>query len=233
MPPEETDKTIWQLHDEALQSTPAVSEDTERNDEMGTSVQPELTDTVNNRYIKPYQVAVLDYTPAPSGDFAQGYYDSEALNKIHAVVEIEAPISRTLLCKRVLSSFAINRMGPRLSAHMDLLLGQSGFRTTGEKSCFYWNNGQDPESYDIYRPESGREALDIAPEEVAVAVCRILEEQGSLSEDDLLREAAHRFNYARMGDNVTASMRRGIDYAVESGRAIRDKGKIKAARADQ
>ncbi len=233
MPPEETDKPIGQQHDEALQSAPAVSEETERNDEMGTSVQPELTDTVNNRYIKPYQVAVLDYTPVPSGDFAQGYYDSEALNKIHAVVEIEAPISRTLLCKRVLSSFAINRMGPRLSAHMDLLLGQSGFRTTGEKSCFYWDNGQDPESYDTYRPESKREALDIAPEEVAVAVCRILEEQGALPEDDLLRETAHRFNYARMGDNVTTSMRRGIDYAVESGRAIRDKGKIKAVRADQ
>ena len=143
-------------------------------------------------------------------------------------MKTEAPISKALLCKRVLNSFAIARMGTRLAAHMDLLLERSQFKTTGKEVLFYWNEIQNPQLYNTYRPDSKREALDIAPEEIAAAVCHILEEQGALSEEDLLREVARRFNYMRMGDNVVVSMSRGISYAVKSGRALKNEGKVKA-----
>ncbi len=192
-----------------------------------TAVQEEAPES--DEKTPPYNVAVLEYTPVSADDFVQGIYDSQALKKIHAVVETEAPISRSLLCKRVLSSFAISRMGARLAAYMDMLLKYAQLTATGMEMPFYWHQGQTPELYDTYRPDSEREALDIAPEEVSVAVCRILEEQGALPEEDLLREVAHKFNYSRMGDNVIASMSRGISYAVNSGRAIRSDGKIRTA----
>lgn len=177
---------------------------------------------------QPYKVTDLKYTPVASADFAQGYCDSRAIDKIRTVVRNEAPISRALLCKRVLNSFAITRMGTRIATRMEHLLKLSGFKTTGKNPCFYWDIGQDPKSYNVYRPISEREALDVAPEEIAVAVYHILEEQGALPEDDLLRETAHRFNYMRIGDNVMASMKQGVAYAIKSGRAIKCKDKLKA-----
>lgn len=213
---------------EILSCTPIASVEPTACEEV-VSGQVESMEPEADIQARPYQVADLKYTPATSVDFAQGYYDSEVMDKIRTVIQIEAPISRALLCKRVLNSFAITRMGTRLATHMDRLLKQSGFRTTGNDLCFYWDAGQDPKSYDIYRPGSKRGALDVAPEEVAVAVYRILEEQGALSEEDLLRETAHRFNYMRMGDNVMFSMKNGIAYAVKSGMAIKFEDKIKAA----
>lgn len=184
-------------------------------------------DSETDARICPYQIADLAYTPVAPGDFVQGYYNSQILEKIRIVVKTEAPISKTLLCKRVLNSFAITRMGTRLATHMDFLLERSQLTTTREEIPFYWNETQDPRLYNTYRPNSEREALDIAPEEVAVAVCHILEEQGALQEEDLLREVAHQFNYTRMGDNVTFSMSRGVAYAVKSGRALKNENKIK------
>lgn len=178
--------------------------------------------------IRPYRIAELEYTPVTSDDFAQGRYDSQVMEKIRSVIKTEAPVSRALLCKRVLNSFAIARMGTRLAAHMDCLLKRMDLRTTGEESLFYWSECLDPKTYDIYRPDSRREALDIAPEEVAVAVCRILKEQGSLPEADLIREAARQFNYTRLGDNVSASMAHGIAYALQSGKIVRSGNTIKA-----
>ena len=196
-------------------------------EEVSASDAPEPVEQENDVQIHPYQIAELEYTPVTSDDFAQGYYDSQVMDKIRSVIKIEAPISRALLCKRVLNSFAIARMGTRLAAHMDSLLKRMNLRATGKESLFFWNEDQHPESYDIYRPESKREALDIAPEEVAVAVCRILEEQGALLEVDLIRETAHQFNYTRLGDNVMASMTRGIVFAEKSGRVVRNEDKVK------
>ena len=176
---------------------------------------------------RPYVKSELNNCCIPSEDLVSGCYDGDVLDRILAVVQAEAPISRGLLCKRVLNSFGIARMGTRLSAYMDRLLKHSSLLLTGND--FYWNEGQNPDEYDIYRPDSQREALDIAPEEVCVVVCRILEEQGSLPEEGLLREAARLFNYTRMGENVIASMSRGIAYAIEKGRIIRSNQRIRLA----
>lgn len=196
--------------------------------EVSVSDSSEATEPETDIQIRPYQITELEYTPVTSDDFAQGYFDSQVMGKIRSVVKTEAPVSRALLCKRVLNSFAIARMGTRLAAHMDYLLTQMNLRTTGKEIIFYWNEEQHPESYDIYRPESKREALDIAPEEVAVAVYRILKEQGSLPEADLIRETAHQFNYTRLGDNVSASMAHGVAYALQTGKVIKSGNTIKA-----
>ena len=176
---------------------------------------------------QPYQETLLEKTPVASNDFVQGLYDARILEKIRAVVRTEAPISRALLCKRVLNSFSIARMGLRLSAHMERLLAQSGFPVTGGENPFYWNTDQDPEHYQVYRPVSFREALDIAPQEVAAAVCQVLEEQGALPRQDLLREVAHIFHYTRLGDNVTASLSRGLEEALRRGWVEQDEDKVR------
>ena len=213
---------------ETLVIEPNTSTESGPGEEVSVSDSSEPVELETDVQIQPYQIAKLEYTPVTSDDFAQGYYDSQVMEKIGIVINTEAPVSRALLCKRVLNSFAITRMGTRLAAHMDYLLQRMEFQTTGKEPLFYWNENLDPKSYDIYRPNSKREALDIAPEEVAVAVCRILKEQGSLPETDLIRETAHQFNYTRLGDNVMASMARGVAYALQSGRILKNGNTIKA-----
>lgn len=206
------------------------TEETEKADETTNPTDtadgfPAETDS----YERPYRMAELDYTPITADLFAQGFCNAQALDKIRQVVRAEAPVSRSLLCRRVLNSFGITRMGPRLSSCMEQLLKRSGIRATGDGALFYWDAEQTPETCNTYRPDSGREALDIAPEEVSAAVCRILEEQGALPQEDLLRETARRFHFTRLGENVTASMMRGIAYAEKSGRIAISGNKVKAA----
>ncbi len=74
---------------------------------------------------------------------------------------------------------------------------------------------------------SGRDAVDLPPEEVAVAMKQLLEEEISLPTKDLERLTAQMFGFARSGTNVEAAMYRGVKEAVrreylkiDNGRAV-------------
>jgi len=69
-------------------------------------------------------------------------------------------------------------------------------------------------------------AADIAPEEVSVAVKEILEQQISLSKEDLVKETSQLFGFGRLGTIVEASMLRGIDTAIKRGFAKNDGDRI-------
>lgn len=72
------------------------------------------------------------------------------------------------------------------------------------------------ENYSGYRLASERESLDIAPEEVAQAILQVLNEQFAIDEDGLISETARLFGYASVRDNVLASMKRGIEFALNN-----------------
>ncbi|MDE6277435.1 MAG: DUF3320 domain-containing protein [Muribaculaceae bacterium] len=190
---------------------------------------PENAEGEADPYIREYTLAELDNVSISSDEFVSGMHDRKILAAIATVVEAEAPISKALLCKRVINSFGISRMGPRIASYMDRLLAASGYASTGSDAEFYWKKAQDPANYAIYRPVSGREALDIAPEEIAAAIYRILDEQVSLPVDNLKREIAQTFNYARLGDNVNAAVQRAIDYAIGKKRIVLENDRLKLA----
>ena len=89
-----------------------------------------------------------------------------------------------------------------------------GLVTSGTDDIFYWKNKEQLENYSGYRMASERESLDIAPEEVAQAILQVLKEQFAIDEEGLISETARLFGYASVRDNVLASMKRGIEYAV-------------------
>ena len=55
----------------------------------------------------------------------------------------------------------------------------------------------------------------------------ILEEQGALPVDSLVREMAKLFGYSRVGDIVNYAMLDGIDYAKKKGFAEETNGRIR------
>jgi len=67
---------------------------------------------------------------------------------------------------------------------------------------------------------------DISAEELSVAVKEILEQQISLTKEDLAKETAHLFGFGRSGEKVTAAMNRGIEMAIQRGFAKEERGRI-------
>lgn len=174
---------------------------------------------------QPYVLAQLDRVRSQQyEDFFMPNNRPRIMNQIQQVLKHESPVSRELLCKRVLDAWGIGRMGSKIAAHLDQLIGQLNIKTTRHSGAVYlWAPEHDPASYDIYRTTDDaaakREADDLPPEEIANAVHDILRSQISLPRQDLAREAARVFGYAQLGSKIKIAMESGIDHAVQRGLA--------------
>ena len=66
-----------------------------------------------------------------------------------------------------------------------------------------------------------RDVKDIPVEEAANAVCDVLEEQFSLPKEDLIRAAANKMGFSRIGTSVSALFFSGITLAIKEKRIVR------------
>lgn len=180
-----------------------------------------------------YVMSQLDYVSHHPDDILFYGYIQMLCDQVQSVIQIEAPISKELICKRVLSAWGISRLGSRINTHFEknifpILNLISTPSNTGK--YFYWNQEQNPTTYDMYRwaenDGTKRDADDISPEEASNAVYSILKQQISLIEDDLSKETARLFGYTRSGGNVENSMKRGIQKAIDRGLAKNEGGRI-------
>lgn len=176
---------------------------------------------------RPYVNADLYQSSVKTDYLLSGMFDSRIVKKIAKVIEVEAPVSRKYLYRKLLHSYDITRTGVRLNRHIEELLNLVPYRISETDPDIIWSLNQNPEQYDIYRPKSDRDARDIAPEEYAVAIRDILREQVSLPLDSLKKETALRFGIGRLTDNVAAAVTRGIDYALRTGRIVEEDGRLK------
>ena len=141
------------------------------------------------------------------------------------MLEIEAPISHSLLSRRILNAWGISRLGVRLNQYLDSIYSLLELEyTTQNETKFYWNKNQEPKKYDVYRvpgdDDARRDANDLAKEEVSCGIIEVLTNQISLPEEDLIRETAKVFGYARLGGNVQQAMKTGIEFALDKGLII-------------
>lgn len=156
----------------------------------------------------------------------------DAIKKqISEVLETEWPISKNLLCKRVLNAWNIGRMGTKIANHFQTLLAEMKLSPIqADSRDFYWPQDSKPEDYSMYRiPKNAvekRDAEDLAPEEVANAMQEILSNQISLTESDLIRETAKLFGYARVGTNVDYALSKGVEKVIERGFATKNLERI-------
>ncbi|MDR1121415.1 MAG: DUF3320 domain-containing protein, partial [Dysgonamonadaceae bacterium] len=165
-----------------------------------------------------YQYAFLPMTTFPAEDFLSYENANYIIQQINQVIEVEAPISRSLLCKRVLSSWNISRLGSRINTYFDTLFNRiQGVRKTEGDFASFWKSEEQMNAYITFRPISDRVALDLPPAEVANGIKHILESQISLPAKDLSRVTAQLFGFARTGNNVDTAMYQGMREAVKRG----------------
>ena len=164
--------------------------------------------------IIPYNVCQLKPLNINTEMFLKGYQKAAVMESIRQVVRMEAPISASLLYKRVLRACGIPRTTPRIAGYLDSLIHD--LKTTSDTFLTVWGDDQDPDSYPFIRCSNERDAADIPICEVFNAAKLVLEEQGALPEENLIREMARLFGYSRVGDNVYKAMSDGIQYAVKA-----------------
>lgn len=169
-----------------------------------------------------YAAAVLPVKLISAEEFVEPWQERGIQSKMEAVIRAEAPISLSMLTRRVIQSYGITRAGSRIQGHLDKLLRRMKLQTTTqEDGVFYWKQDQNPEAYLGFRVngdgENRRDVRDIPVQEVANAVCVVLQEQISMGQEDLLRETAKKLGYTRLGGNVLSSMALGIRYAQDRG----------------
>ena len=204
-------------------------EDVVEDAEKEYNVVYEETVVAPNSNAKEYITGNLPIRFADSAMFSQGYYTDSVVEDIRAILDAEAPISRRLLIKRLINNYGISRNGVRINTYLTEVFEDMELVTSGTEDIFYWKDKEQLENYSGYRLASEREALDIAPEEVAQAILQVLKEQFAIDEEGLISETARLFGYASVRDNVLTSMKRGIEYAFKNNIIQLDGGRYKTS----
>ena len=169
-----------------------------------------------------YKAVMLPARYISAESFTDPRNEQDIQNRIRIVVDEEAPISLSLLTKRVVQSYGIARSGNRIQSHFNSILRRMGLQTTVQNGTFfYWRRDQIPEAYCGLRIDgidsNHRDVRDIAAQEIANAIYVVLYEQISMDKEDLLREAANKLGYTRLGSNVTSSLELGLSKAQMQG----------------
>lgn len=194
-----------------------VAENVKRMVEKPVSAVPEA------QKIPLYEPTALKEEVVSAEDFIQPIYTRRIQEKICRVIEKEAPVCESLLMRRVVQSFGIARAGNRIQSRMTQIMNNTGLNCTrSDGQLVFWKTGQTPETYTGFRAsgegKAKREARDVPVQEAANAICRVLYEQISLLEEDLIREAARLMGYNRLGSVVTELFQKAILSAKRQGR---------------
>ncbi len=244
----------WENSDKELAAIKAAFEDVLQKSRSAAQVQEiveetasEAPDTVEIENLErveveecaqnlpTYEVCVLERETDLLGNsekFANPALAAHIRQQIEQVLAVESPISRNLLCKRVLEAWGISRRGARIDRTFDGIFATMELSVTNDgKRTFYWKSGQDSAQYSEFRVppanESCRRSIDdIACEEIAAAARYVLQTQFSLTVEELVRQVATLFGFSRCTAPMQALIKQGIELTVEQGHAVIENDRI-------
>ena len=155
------------------------------------------------------------------------FYDTSNFAQVKAciekIIEVEGPISRKLLGKRLLSAFAISRTGNKVNEQVEDYIKRSKIKSTKADGIrYYWAKDQDAANYHVYRvpenQEDRREIEDISSRELANAAAGVLAKRSKLDINELAKEMVRELGYARSTDTLIEGVKRGIKFAEKNGK---------------
>lgn len=178
--------------------------------------------TVARQVVLPYTAAKLSLENMTAEEFCLPDTTIRILDRMQNIIEIEAPISRSYLLRRLLQSYGIARAGARIERRFEELLTKMNPQMTDSITTrFIWKAANDPASYAVFRipgPNAERRnPEDVSPEEIAVAVKYVLESQISMPRQDLIRETFKVLGYLRTSLVIEAAVNSGIETAIQRG----------------
>ncbi|MBQ0070488.1 MAG: DUF3320 domain-containing protein [Spirochaetales bacterium] len=153
---------------------------------------------------KEYIKAELPYTEQSPEDLLGGTYLEEIVSRMKTVVETEAPVRRSILYKRVIYSFGMQKIGSRLITIFDSAASSLDYVTTEDEdgeTVFHFG----PEEFFRPTPDSDlRYSYQIPYKEAANCLRFILEngEKNSYSKSELYRLFLTEMGYQKSGASL-------------------------------
>ncbi len=148
--------------------------------------------------------------------------------QIQSLVDIEAPISKSILYKKVLQAWNTSRAGARLDKYLEEIIREMNLIQIIHHQPFYWSDTKKIEHYRSNDIEQ-HTIEDISPEEVLIALQEIVTNNLSIEETELIRYLARVFGFAKVGNQINTILRYVIDNAVKEGKVNRENDRIKLA----
>jgi superfamily I DNA and/or RNA helicase/very-short-patch-repair endonuclease len=216
-----------------LETKPDVDEETiaksviEPTFELKQELQNEVLTNKDIGKQKPYMVTSLASVFFANSETIYEYQNRNIIKQqIQSLLDTEAPISKSLLYKRVLQAWNTSRAGGRLDKHLESIIEEMNVIEVIHHQPFYWNNNS---TLDYYRSNDSekRNMEDIAPEEVIVALEEVIINNLSIEEEELLRYLAHTFGFSKVGRQLDVLLRNVIDLAIKQERVMRENHRIK------
>lgn len=172
-----------------------------------------------------YNKAELETIEVDSEEFLKGEYKEEAKNRILSIIDVEAPITKALLAKRLINSFGIKRLGSSLSDYFENVLikelDEEGKLTIerredddifhkGNDDCFFRPTPDDPDEV--------RYSYQIPVTEALNVITYILETTGrKYTKKALLEEFSKQLEYQRKGSQVVTLFNRAFEEGKQKG----------------
>ncbi len=160
---------------------------------------------------------------------AEDFHNTSAWRIAQAIknlVEKEGPIHRDVVKRRVANLFQV-RMGSRISQKLDSAIfaakTTNGVRVNGD---FLWPENMKYATLRVYNGGSVKRPIEhIPPQEIIFAVIECVQNSISISEDDLIKEAARLFGL-RATKKVSAEIRWIIRRLISVDKLIQKSKKI-------
>lgn len=225
---EDSDREIERIHSDILSAT----YDKEKAPEAVRSqpVDFEREDKLQERKLDTYTVCSLASTTGAYTDFLQLESTMMLMSQMKEVINIEAPISKTLLTKRIIDTWSIARAGNRINGRINEIIADIGNTGTYiyESNGFIYTCAPDEwRSFRVPLNDTQRRYIsDIAPEELAAAIKYVMETLISVDKDGLCREVVKLFGYGRCTGAMKNDLSKGILTAIRLGYVKEDAGRI-------
>ena len=158
-------------------------------------------------------------------------YDSSNQQKLQEliknIVEIEGPISKDFLFKKVAQLLNINRIGARLNRYFEELVDNLHFYELHHNQIFYLASS-DLLPILNYRENDmiQRSMDDIAPEEILCAVLECVRENYSIDKNELIRHLAKVFSFNRVGSTIESQINLSIELGIKAKEIKEENGRV-------
>lgn len=177
-------------------------------------------DTIELTGERPYQRHQVKERTLSLDEFLKAANAPAIAGELMAVIEVEGPISQSLLTKRAVRLYGLSRSTDRTRIQVEQILNMVRPQVTKQgQELIYWGSDQKPDNYDVFRKtlqeDEDRLLTDIAPEEVLAVL------KGSTGEPlpqrSLIRTVSTALGYPRLNIDNEAFLKSILDLAILKG----------------
>lgn len=202
-----------------------------------TEALPQIIDadvTLTTSSVKTRQRPYITHTLTPlPGATAEIFYNNlhrpRIQQQLQMLINVEAPISQSLLFKKLVSAWKISRVTAKLDDYLEDILKEMPITIIQHHQPFYWTSEDSPETLIYYRDNNieKRNIEDIAPEEIVIAILEVIHLNLSIEEEELLRYLTRCFGFSKTGKQINILLRYSIELAIKAGKIEKEGNRVK------